>query len=287
MSTIPRFLLPRRGPMWQTQLSAGQLAVARARQQPASRRCLQSVRNMATTSSRPAKPQPPAGNILEKPAKFNPPSHGARLPRRTGNANAPSSQHYGGDLSAAEQAAQRTRQYPGMMAPPGTWAHWFLTSRMFHLTLTMTTLTCLALFTFVENFKRRSPYVDMLPSSFSEVLSHPVDSASTFVHVVRMTEHHRVMEIAEKRQQRIDDVAKRTAYRKAHGLDETVGFGSNGGWFAEYAKKKNSESHVAPVRSELDDGTLHTVDDASPIRGVVAVGEPGKEEKRKKLWGIF
>lgn len=271
MSSIPRFLLPRRGPMWQTQLASA------SRQAPA--------RSMTTTAARHAKTQPPnAGNILEKPAKFNPPSHGARLPRRTGTANVPPSQHYGGDLSAAEQAAQRTRQYPGMMAPPGTWAHWFWTSRLFHMTLTMTTLTGLALFTFVENFKRRSPYVDMLPSSFGEALSHPIDSVSTFIHVMRMTEHHRVMEIAEKRQQRIDDVAKRTAYRKAHGLDETVGFGSNGGWFAEYAKRKNSESHVAPVRNELDDGVVHTVDDASPIRGVAEPAVEVKEEKRKKYW---
>ena len=70
--------------------------------------------------------------VLEKPAKFNPPSHGARLPRKNA---AP--RHYGGDLGAAEAAAQKVRDYPGMMAPDGSWGHWFWNSRRFHLFITL------------------------------------------------------------------------------------------------------------------------------------------------------
>ncbi|ERS96293.1 hypothetical protein HMPREF1624_07202 [Sporothrix schenckii ATCC 58251] len=295
MATIPRFLLPRRGPMWQQQRTfASRLSATASR--PAARSTasstsgctgvFQGVRHASTrppkvggASTSTASPSPsPAGgspgHILEKPAKFNPPSHGARLPRR--NANAPAAQHYGGDLSAAERAAQRTRQYPGMMAPPGTWAHWFWTSRGFHLGITMSTLAALAVFTLVENFRRTSPFVDMLPT-WREAVQHPILAARTTLEVVRLTEHHRVTVIAERRQMRVDDVAKRTMYRKAHGLDETVGFGSNGGWFGGDGKK--NQGPVPPPRNE--------VDDASPIRGEAPVDEPAEAGPRKKFLGIF
>ncbi len=73
--------------------------------------------------------------VLEKPAKFNPPSHGARLPRKT--ATGPASRHYGGDLSATEAQAQKTKEYPGTMAPEGTWWHYFWNSRRIHMTITV------------------------------------------------------------------------------------------------------------------------------------------------------
>ena len=218
-------------------------------------------------------------NILEKPAKFNPPSHGARLPRR--NANAPASQHYGGDISEAERAAQRLRQYPGMMAPPGTWAHWFWTSRTFHLTVTMSTLAALAVFTMFENFRRTSPFVDMLPT-MAEAMQHPIMAARQTIEVVRLTEHHRVTAIAERRQMRVDDVAKRAMYRKAHGLDETVGFGSNGGWFS------SSGSNKGPLPPTRNEPTETVVDDASPIRGDAPADAQNEEAgQKKKFLGIF
>lgn len=74
--------------------------------------------------------------VLEKPEKFNPPSHGARLPKQ----NRPQQQHYGGGLSADEAAAQKRREYPGMPPPEGTWAHWFWGSRWLHLCITSVSL---------------------------------------------------------------------------------------------------------------------------------------------------
>ncbi|CAK7234835.1 hypothetical protein SCUCBS95973_009068 [Sporothrix curviconia] len=304
MATIPRFLLPRRGPMWQqqrtfaTQLSARPTATATTTAASNSG-CTGVVQRVRHASSRPPKSvgtQPPSShasaarfaatpspaannaNILEKPAKFNPPSHGARLPRR--NANAPASQHYGGDVSEAERAAQRLRQYPGMMAPPGTWAHWFWTSRTFHLTVTMSTLAALAVFTMFENFRRTSPFVDMLPT-MSEAMQHPILAARQTIEVVRLTEHHRVTAIAERRQMRVDDVAKRTMYRKAHGLDETVGFGSNGGWFSSGGTNKGP---LPPTRNEPAEAV---VDDASPVRGEAPVEAQAEEAGKKKSLGIF
>ncbi|CAK7204395.1 hypothetical protein SEUCBS139899_007151 [Sporothrix eucalyptigena] len=302
MATIPRFLLPRRGPMWQQQRTFATQLTARpltAKAAPSSNGCtgiVQRVRHASSrppksvgttppsSSSRPAASSTPsnAANILEKPAKFNPPSHGSRLPRKNINGHtAPASMHYGGDLSAAERAAQRTRQYPGMMAPPGTWAHWFWTSRAFHMTVTMSTLAALALYTVFENFRRTSPFVDMLPT-MSEAMQHPIMAARQTIEVVRLTEHHRVTAIAERRQMRVDDVAKRTMYRKAHGLDETVGFGSNGGWFSSSGTNKGP---LPPTRNEAD---APVVDDASPVRGAVPTEVPAEEAgKKKKFLGIF
>ncbi|CAK7564209.1 MAG: hypothetical protein SEPTF4163_002095 [Sporothrix epigloea] len=312
MATIPRFLLPRRGPLWHqqrtfaTQLSrrltmtkkaasSTNLTTAIASSNSSGTGIVQHVcrassktpksagapdpSSSAPAAQTPAPATPNSGNILEKPAKFNPPSHGARLPRR--NASLPTYQHYGGDISEAERAAQRLRQYPGMMAPPGTWAHWFWTSRTFHLAVTMSTLAALAVFTMVENFRRTSPFVDMLPT-LSEAMQQPILAVQQTIEVVRLTEHHRVTAIAERRQMRVDDVAKRTMYRKAHGMDETVGFGSNGGWFSSGGSNKGP---LPPTRNEPSEPV---VDDASPIRSETGAEKPVEEaEQRKKFLGIF
>ncbi len=90
---------------------------------------LPAARPLSTTRSLARKPHPAAQKppILEKPAKFNPPSHGSRLARK----QAP--KHYGGSLPKEELEAQATREYPTMMAPEGTWAHWFWTNRIIHV----------------------------------------------------------------------------------------------------------------------------------------------------------
>lgn len=262
MAPIPRFLLPRRGPLWQ---QPGQVLV----RLPASRPLRPSTcRHASSSSSAPSRPPP--GNILEKPAKFNPPSHGSRLPRKGPARHVPPSQHYGGDLSAAELEARRSRQYPGMMAPKGTWTYWFWNSRVLHMSITMTALVALALFTFFENFRRTSPYVDMLPTS-SEALHHPILAVRRTIEVMRLTEQQRVAEITAKRQRRVDDVAKRTMYRKAHGLEETVGFSS--GWLSGGVAKKTEDGPLPPARNEeayvspaAAAAAPASVDDASPVR---------------------
>jgi len=86
----------------------------------------------AATRSASTAGKAPSPAVLEKPAKFNPPSHGRRLPQRS---NPP--RHYGGDVTATEAAAQKVRDYPGLMAPAGSWAHWFLHSRGLHTFLTL------------------------------------------------------------------------------------------------------------------------------------------------------
>lgn len=110
-TSIPRFLLPQRGAIWRTRLPNSTLAIRHA-----------SSKAPGKKSSKPF--------ILEQPKKFNPPSHGSRLPRQT--------PRYGGPpLSAEEKAAQKKKQYPNMMPPEGTFLHWFITNKSIHIWITM------------------------------------------------------------------------------------------------------------------------------------------------------
>lgn len=108
--SIPRFLLPQTGLIWRRTANLGGLKGPE----------ILLVRRYASTTR--AKPI-----VLEKPEKFNPPSHGARLPKKT------TPRHYGGPLTDEEANIQKRKEYPGLMAPKDTWAHWFWHSQGLHL----------------------------------------------------------------------------------------------------------------------------------------------------------
>ncbi|KAK3683776.1 hypothetical protein B0T22DRAFT_443783 [Podospora appendiculata] len=213
-STIPRFLLPQYGLMWRRVPSTA--AAAAATPSHAIAKAVTRSTSFARFASKSASP-PGGPRILEKPERFNPPSHGARLPKKV----AP--RHYGGDLSAAEVQAQKRKDYPGLQPPPGTFGHWFMTRRWIHAVVTMGTLGALAFYTARENFRRNSPFADMVPSA-GDFVRHPIESTRAFADVIRLNEMHNAAIVQAKRQKRIDDVAKRTEYRKAHGLPLEQGF---------------------------------------------------------------
>lgn len=64
--------------------------------------------------------------LLDKPSKYNPPSHPTRL-------NKKSPRHYGPSLTAKEKEAQSKKRYPYMFPPEGTFMHWFLRDRFIHV----------------------------------------------------------------------------------------------------------------------------------------------------------
>ncbi len=68
----------------------------------------------------------------------------------------------------------------------------------------------------------------MLPSMSSFFL-HPIVSARNLLDVIKMNSDYMTKETMERRKQKVEDVQKRAAYRKAHGL-ETEAFG---GWTAK------------------------------------------------------
>ncbi|KAI0187166.1 hypothetical protein EV127DRAFT_151035 [Xylaria flabelliformis] len=217
---------------------------------------------------------PPAADpskpiVLEKPERFNPPSHGSRLPRST-------PRHYGGSLTAEEVQAQNQRTYPGLPPPPNTWSHRFINSRGIHMFITLGTLTSLAFYTFCMNFKAKSPFADMVPP-ISEFPRHPFQYIGVCIDVLRMHEEHESALTAEKRRRKVEDVTKRNEYRKAHGLEPATS-----GLFGSKAVEKPEETVVDDASPQA----AAIVEASEPIPDAVAA-EITPEGKRKKFMGIF
>ncbi|KAL2256183.1 hypothetical protein VTK26DRAFT_2057 [Humicola hyalothermophila] len=285
-ASIPRFLLPQSGLIWR-RVAAGRSAgpsTTSSVSAPASRRILLRLASSGSSSSdsqqagrfsRPSQqtsqePSPSGQRVLAKPERFNPPSHGARLPRKNSTPR-----HYGGELSTEEVKAQEQRDYPGMMAPKGTRAYWFWHSRWIHVAITVGTLSGLAIWTFALNFQATSPFADMLPPA-SDYLRHPVSSVRTLIEVLQLHEAHKSARIAEKRQRHVEDVAKRAAYRKAHGLPDEMGL------FNQPMAKINLDG-------DGDGGNkgAGAVDDASPVNGApaAAVGQEQQQQQQQQQQG--
>ncbi|KAJ9648007.1 hypothetical protein H2199_001784 [Coniosporium tulheliwenetii] len=168
---VPRFLLPRP----YLPLLRHQRAL---RRQPA---LLIASRNASSKSSRNDKPI-----VLEKPDKFRPPSHGARLPPRK-----QPQYTYGASLTDEQIAAQKAKQYPHMMPPEGSFTHWILTNRMLHTWISL----------------------------------HPIQYLTQFKEVYKMHTAYITAETQERRRRKVEDVQKRAEYRKAHGLESEQGLG--------------------------------------------------------------
>ncbi|KAI1652097.1 uncharacterized protein F4817DRAFT_2846 [Daldinia loculata] len=210
----------------------------------------------------PPKPDPSKPIVLEKPERFNPPSHGARLPRST-------PKHYGGPTTDAELQAQSAKAYPGLPPPENTWTHWFIHSRGIHLFITLGTLTSLAIYTFIANFNAKSPFADLIPP-ISEFPRHPFQYIGVVIDVMRMHEEHQSALTAEKRRRKVDDVAKRNEYRKAHGIEPARGF-----WASSSKPAEPETTEPVPI-----------VESAAPEPNLAAA-EFTPDGKRKKFLGIF
>lgn len=83
----------------------------------------------------------------------------------------------------------------------------------------------MAIFTLTENFKRNTPFADMLPSG-SDFREQPIESMRTLYEVWQLTQLHDSVIVAGQRKKNVDDVAKRAEYRKAHGLEQDGGLGN-------------------------------------------------------------
>ncbi|KAI0124892.1 hypothetical protein BJ170DRAFT_480250 [Xylariales sp. AK1849] len=229
----------------------------------------------AAAAPKVATPDPSKPIVLEKPERFNPPSHGSRLPRST-------PKHYGGPLSQEEVQSQKKKEYPGMPPPENTWAHWFFNNRHIHMFITLGTLGSLAVYTFVARFNATSPYADMIPA-ISEFPSHPIDYIATCLEVLKLHEEHISAETAEMRRRKVDDVSKRNEYRKAHGLNTAQGIESWTGM-----TKSSTAGPFAAASDAAVPVTAPIVDDVPESQSAglsdLQVTDDGK---RKKFWGIF
>ncbi|KAK7753853.1 hypothetical protein SLS62_004219 [Diatrype stigma] len=321
-TVIPRFLLPQHGPLWRsTTTTATTRTRAFARPSPSSTASTTSSRASSTNStaaraakhSAPTKKSqvssaattgasaatksapnkagpstaaaaagPPSSKpiVLEKPERFNPPSHGKRLPRSV-------PKHYGGAATAEEVQARKAKQYPGLPPPDNTWSHWVIHSRGIHLFITLGTLTSLTIYTFAANFQAKSPFADLIPP-LSELWRHPVQYAGVCVDVLRMHEEHESIATAERRRRRVDDVAKRNEYRKAHGLEPTQGWWGG----SSPIQSRHEEQPDAPAAAAADGGSGNGGGgigraEPQPTAAPAADLVPESEGKRQKFLGIF
>ncbi|TVY82583.1 hypothetical protein LSUE1_G002293 [Lachnellula suecica] len=260
-TAIPRFLLPQRGFIWGKSPSTIQIIRhASGKAKPAAKKA-------------PAPSKPP---VLEKPTKFNPPSH----PQRKWK---PAPNYPGPQLGKEEAARMKSKQYPNMMPPDGTFMHWFVNNRSIHLYITLGTLTGLAFTVWVTNFQRNSPFTHMLPA-WTQFFIHPISYTRTFLEVLKLTTEYNTQQTMERRKARVEDVEKRGAYRKAHGLDKQTTFG---GWTA----KSDEEVMGSGIRLGKGGEVSVDVEDASPV--AEEVGEQQQEPERrnrrpvKKWFGIW
>ncbi|KAI5456337.1 hypothetical protein BGZ63DRAFT_367091 [Mariannaea sp. PMI_226] len=250
---IPRFLLPLQGPLWRgVRIPLSQNVYIRFASSSSSSN--NNKNNSASSSSNTI--------VLEKPARFNPPSHGSRLKRNS------LPKHYGPELTIAEKMAQSKRDYPGMMAPEGTWMHWFWTSRLLHTAITMGTLVLLGIFTFFMNYAYNSPFKDLAPP-ISDLWSNPIHFFNAWKYVIVEHEKDKALKAGEHRTRHIDDVAKRRYFMKMHGIEPkdpvSVVFGKD-------EPKSEEELEAAAMGHEL------------PPK---PAGEEKKDEPKKKWFGVF
>jgi hypothetical protein len=125
---------------------------------------------------------------------------------------------------------------------------------------------------FVTNFKRASPFADMVPP-WQDLILHPISYTRRWAEVLRLNAARTTAETDARRARKVDDVAKRAQFRKEHGLDQDEGFG---GW-----KLKNDQ--------ELLDAVMPPVGASAgaPVEGESAQ-EPVQERRKVKKWlGIW
>ncbi|KAG6236391.1 hypothetical protein E4U25_003814 [Claviceps purpurea] len=247
---IPRFLLPLQGPLW------------RGVRIPLSQNVL--VRFASSSSSSSDKAKNPL--VLEKPTKFNPPSHGSRLKRNS------VPRHYGPELTASEVTVQEQKDYPGLMAPKGTWAHWLWHNTMIHMWIMMGTLFILAVYTFFMNYVYNSPFKDLIPP-ISDLWTQPLSFIAAWTNVISLDEEEKSRKAYESKMKKLDDLAKRRYYMKVHGIETKnpvmMAFGS----------KKKEESI-----EELEAAALGR-EYVPPEGGAKEDADAG--QKKKKWFGIW
>ncbi|TKA75762.1 hypothetical protein B0A55_04318 [Friedmanniomyces simplex] len=211
---------------------------------------------------------PPKPRLLEKPERFNPPSHPSRIRAKP--------KYYGAPLSGHEREAQKTRRYPHMMPPEGSFMHWFLTDRTVHLFITLGILLSLAAGVWYQDFLTQTPYADLLPPN-SMLFAHPFAFCRRWAEVYAMHVSYISAQTAERRRQKMEDVQKRADYRKAHGIGQEEGM--FGGWTArgegEVMGPAFREGGAAFREGGVPKEAGGGVRDASPVAAAAAAVEVG------------
>ncbi|KAF1974962.1 hypothetical protein BU23DRAFT_530682 [Bimuria novae-zelandiae CBS 107.79] len=205
LQSIPRFLLPRATLLPRPQPRAIiPLPAATILRYASSSSSPKTLSEQFQKRQRHQQKAPP---VIPQPDKYRPPSHGARTPR-----SETSYRTYGPPLTEDDKIRMRTKKYPNMMSPEGTFSHWFLNNRAIHLWISMGILVSLAIAAWYMDFMSKTIYAELVPSR-KEFLRHPFESGSRFVEVYKMHIAHQTALVQEKRLKKEEEIEKRKQYR--------------------------------------------------------------------------
>ncbi|KAF2018677.1 hypothetical protein BU24DRAFT_418203 [Aaosphaeria arxii CBS 175.79] len=196
LHSIPRFLLPR-GPHLLRPRAHPLLPIT------ASLRHASTTPRPRTLAEQLRNKQP----VIPQPDKYRPPSHGKRTPR-----SETQQKSYGPKLTAEDKQRMRTKKYPNMMSPEGTFSHWFLNNKAIHLWISMGILVTLAIAAWYMDFMSKTIFGDQVPDK-KDFLRHPIESASRFIDVYKMHVAHESEIAKQKRLKKAEEVEKRKQYR--------------------------------------------------------------------------
>jgi hypothetical protein len=71
----------------------------------------------------------------------------------------------------------------------------------------------------IGDFLHSTPFMDLLPPN-SMFFAHPLKFMWRYIEVYQMHSEHVTAKTAEMRRQKVEDVKRRSEYRKAHGLED-------------------------------------------------------------------
>ncbi|KAF2651936.1 hypothetical protein K491DRAFT_605987 [Lophiostoma macrostomum CBS 122681] len=202
---IPRFLLPR-GP-----LLIRTPPIPRATSPSTILPLPLTIRHASSKASPPRKPLAEQlrneARVIPQPDKYRPPSHGRRTPR-----SETLQKSYGAPPSAEDRERMRTKKYPNMMAPQGTFMHWFLNNRAIHLWITSGILISLAVAAWYMDLMHKTVYAELFPTK-KEFFRAPLDSSKRFIEVYKMHVEQQTQVVHEIRMKKQEDTEKRKLYR--------------------------------------------------------------------------
>ncbi|KAI0484281.1 hypothetical protein GGR56DRAFT_17906 [Xylariaceae sp. FL0804] len=261
--------------------------------EPAAQRVAPTTTSAATASASITPPKPAAAAaaakkpkgpiVLEKPDKFRPPSHGRRLPKGP-------PRHYGGPLTQEESKVQATKHYPGLPPPKKSWTHWLLHNRSLHTWITMGLLGGLALYTFALN-AQRSPFYELVPP-IRELARHPFEYVGICLDCLRLHEERESAITGERRRRKVEDVAKRDAYLREHGVEPPRSFFAPKPQ-AVVPRPEAPEPEPEPEPEPAAPASVVVSPESQTDAAAAAVPVPAATEiapedgKRKKFLGIF
>ena len=112
-------------------------------------------------------------------------------------------------------------------------------------------MTLLALFTMFENWKRDSPFKEMLPAR-EDILIHPIRSLYMLKNAIVQSVNDNSAKVHQMRQDDINDIHKQNTYRKAHGIEDKQGIGP---WMPAEEKLKLMEKQQSSSTEAEENGS--------------------------------